>query len=109
MAVTPVGTPAGPMNNNLFIDNKNSPAWSVDIPLESNPGLRGGPYVLALMDHPPLNIPLRAPTPAERRVRVVLMLTRCDYSLQIPFCRPSCTPFLIHTLNPLRVTVATHT
>ncbi|KAI8964841.1 hypothetical protein F5Y11DRAFT_345038 [Daldinia sp. FL1419] len=75
MQATPTGTPAGPMNNNLFINGENSPAWSVDIPLGANPGLRGGPYVLAFMDHPPLNIPLRALTPEERRVRVVSTLT----------------------------------
>ncbi|KAI1470064.1 uncharacterized protein F4812DRAFT_421356 [Daldinia caldariorum] len=44
---TPIGIPAGPINNNLFIDGQNSPAWSVDIPLGSNPGVRGGPYVAA--------------------------------------------------------------
>ncbi|KAI1461597.1 hypothetical protein F4805DRAFT_412615 [Annulohypoxylon moriforme] len=45
--------PAGPMNMNLFNDNC-TPAWYSDINLGAQPGLRGGPYAIALTHIPPL-------------------------------------------------------
>ncbi|KAI1779559.1 hypothetical protein F4818DRAFT_436863 [Hypoxylon cercidicola] len=60
---------AGPMNNNLFLEEgQNIPAWRSDLPLEPNPGLRGGPYATIFMDHPPCTIPLREPSPDPEQV-----------------------------------------
>ncbi|KAI1090639.1 hypothetical protein F5B19DRAFT_503884 [Rostrohypoxylon terebratum] len=49
-------TPAGPMNNNLFNDY-NTPAFHTDISISRQPGLRGGPYAIALTKIPPLRVP----------------------------------------------------
>lgn len=61
-------SPAGPPNMNIFMDDEETPAWHSDIPLAPNPGLRGGPFVMAFVECPPLNIPLRKPSPEKKQV-----------------------------------------
>ncbi|KAI1207995.1 uncharacterized protein F4807DRAFT_432732 [Annulohypoxylon truncatum] len=59
--MTPTSTPgldspAGPMNMNLFNDD-DAPAWHSDLDLGPQPGIRGGPYAIALTKIPPLKVP----------------------------------------------------
>ncbi|KAL7629106.1 hypothetical protein AAE478_000625 [Parahypoxylon ruwenzoriense] len=61
----------GPLDNNLFMDGEFA-AHEFDIPLEPNPGIRGGPYGVTFVQNEdlPSGIPVSSPVPETRRVMI---------------------------------------
>ncbi|OTA69620.1 hypothetical protein K449DRAFT_429084 [Hypoxylon sp. EC38] len=58
--------PPGPLNMNLFLEEPRSPALLRDLSLTPNAGVRGGPYALVWIERPPINIPIRYPSPEKK-------------------------------------------
>ncbi|OTB03789.1 hypothetical protein M426DRAFT_12291 [Hypoxylon sp. CI-4A] len=92
-SVPSVDSPAGPTNLNIFMGDE--PAYAHDLRLRPNPGLRGGPFALALMDIPPLNIPPWDPPPTKKKEEEKLQVLTRGSLLTIPPLNHLLTPSLL--------------